>query len=145
MRNVALLLTLLAALGCNRGIDSKEAVRQGVLDYLSGRTNLNVSSMKVEVTSVMFRDNEADAVVSFAPKGATSPSQGMEMRYTLERKGNRWVVKSRADSGKSPHGAGGMSPHGGAAGDMPMPGSAAPSGTQLPPGHPSVPGTPEKK
>lgn len=147
MRIGSLLLILLALVGCNRGIDNKEAVRQGVVDYLSGRTNLNISSMQVDVTSVVFRDNEAEAVVKFAAKGTSDPSQGMEMRYTLEKKGGRWVVKHRADSGKSPHGGGaGMTPHGGAGEmPMPMPGGAAPPNSQLPPGHPAVPSNPEKK
>ena len=91
-----LILAAVALVGCNRGIDTKEAVRQGVIDYLSSRSNLNISSMNVNVTAVTFRQNEADAVGSFAPKGGGAAS-GMSMRYTLEKKGNRWVVKSRAD------------------------------------------------
>ena len=62
-----------------------------------------VSNMKIEVASVTFRGNEADAVVSIAPEGMESTA-GMQMRYTLEKKGNEWVVKGKADSG-SQHGA----------------------------------------
>ncbi len=132
-----LLAVALALTGCNRGgnVDTKEAVRQGVIDYLASRSNLNVASMNVDVTSVSFKENEADAVVSFSPKGASGPGQAMSMRYTLERKGGRWVVKGRADSGQ--HGAApmGENPHGSAApGAMP----ANPGGA-LPPGHPSMP------
>lgn len=108
---------LLAA--CSRDIENTNAVRQGVIDHLSGRSGLDVSSMQVEVTKVSFRKDEADATVSFRPKGSADPSSGMEMRYTLERKGGRWVVKGKADMGG--HGEGGS---GGAA----MPG--------MPPGHP---------
>ncbi len=145
VRNACLLLMLVVLAGCNRGIENKEAVRQGVVDYLSGRTNLNISSMTVDVTSVVFRNDEAEAVVRFAAKGSNDPSQGMEMRYTLEKKGSRWVVKHRADSGKNPHGGSGMNPHGGAGEmSMPMPGAGA-GGSQLPPGHPAVPSNPEKK
>jgi hypothetical protein len=126
---------MVCLLGCNSkgNIDTKEAVRQGVIDYLAGRQNLNVGSMNVEVSSVTFKENEADAVVSFAPKGGGG--QPVSIPYTLERKGNRWVVKPRAN-GQSPHGGmpSGENPHGATPGD----GSAAPPGA-MPPDHPPVP------
>jgi hypothetical protein len=114
----ATILVMCAAVACHRGIDTEEAVRQGVIDYLSKRSNLNVAGMNVEVTSVSFRQNQADAVVAFTAKGA-SPGQPMTMRYTLERQGDHWVVKEKAENGANPHGAG------------------APT-SQLPPGHPAV-------
>ena len=126
---------MLCLVGCNKGnIDTKEAVRQGVIDYLAGVQNLNVNAMKVEVSSVTFKENEADAMVSFAPKGAGG--QPVSIPYTLERKGNRWVVKPRA-TGQSPHGGAmpsGENPHGA----MPPGGAEAP-GAAMPPGHPAVP------
>jgi hypothetical protein len=120
------LLTALLLSGCNRHIENKEAVRQAVVDYLSARKNLNVASMNVDVTSVSFKKDEAEAVVAFTSKGAGGP--GMTMRYTLERKGSRWVVKNRPDQGSNPHG-----------GAMPAPPS------ELPPGHPSVSGSEKKE
>jgi len=119
--------------GCGRGIDNKEAVRQAVVEYLSSRTNLNVNSMSVNVTSVIFRNGQADAVVSFAPKGATEAGQGMEMRYTLEKKSNRWVVKAKSDGGSNPHGIGSANPH-----STPRPDAGG--GSELPPGHPPIGG-----
>jgi hypothetical protein len=124
----ALAVSLVCLLGCGHGnIDTKEAVRQGVIDYLASVKNLNVSSMNVEVASVTFKENEADAVVSFAPKGPGGTP--VTIPYTLERKGSRWVVKPHAP-GQSPHGAmpTGQNPHG----EMP------PAG-EMPPGHPAVP------
>ena len=98
------------------------------MEHLSSRSGLDVSSMDVEVTSVTFQGDEAEAAVSFRPKGVTDPEAGMEMRYTLEKKGSRWVVKGKAGAGGgAPHGGGMESPHGG------MP----PSG-DMPAGHPSV-------
>lgn len=133
-------LVLIAALlltACNRGAQNTEAVRQGVLKHLSGAAGLSVDSMKVDVTSVTFRDNEADAVVSIRPKNSTDPANSMTMKYTLERKGSDWVVKGRAGGGKG-------NPHGGA-----MPSAAAPAaggGMEMPPGHPPMPsGAPEQK
>jgi hypothetical protein len=121
---VPLALALLA--GCSKNIQTNEAVREGVIKHLSQNSGLNLSQMDIEVTSVTFRDNEADAVVGFKPKGAGAAS-GMSMRYTLERKGNEWVVKKKADSGMG-HGM------------MPPSGEPSPGQGELPPGHPPVSG-----
>lgn len=120
------MLALLAVSGCSRGIDNQEAVRQGVVDYLSNR-KFNVAAMNVNVNSVSFRKDEADAVVSFTTKGG-SPDKGLSMRYTLARQGSRWVVKDKAEAAGNPHG-------------VPMtgsPGEGGGSANPLPPGHPPV-------
>jgi hypothetical protein len=130
MSCVALLIVCLA--GCNRGVQNKDAVRQGVLDHLA-QVRMNVASMTVEVTSVEFHGNQAEAAVSFYPKGGNA-AQGMSMRYQLEQKDGRWVVMGRKDAGSSPHGGGmpstpppGMeNPHGG--GQMPSPEDLPPAG-----------------
>jgi len=130
-RYLPLPLTALLLLGCGgRGLQNEGAVRQGVLDYLSQRSDLNLKSMQVDITSVSFREDEADATVSFRPKGAAGG--GMEMRYTLERQGSRWVVKGkgRAGAGQSPHG---------------QMGAGMPSQEGLPPGHPAVGNPPGAK
>ena len=134
MRKLAPLVLLVALAGCSRDIRNEQAVRQAVIDYLSSRPGLNVGSMTVNVTSVIFRKDEADATVSFVPKGSGA-SAGMTIRYVLELKGNRWVVKPRANAGNNPHGASGPNPHGST---MPAPDGGSPAGT-LPPGHPQVP------
>jgi hypothetical protein len=103
---------LLSLAACNRGGQSKDAVRQGVVDYLSGRKDLNLSSMDIDVSSVQFNGNKADATVTFAPKGG-NPSQGMTMRYQLEQQGSRWEVVGRQDSGHAGAVApGAANPHG---------------------------------
>ena len=125
-RLIPLAFAALFLLACSRGVQTEAAVRQGVIDYLSTRPDLNISQMQVDVTSVAFRQNEADAVVSFRPRGGAA-SSGMQMRYTLERKGNHWVVKGR---GEGAHGQGQMP------GMPPPPQAGAPGGASLPPGHP---------
>jgi hypothetical protein len=136
------LLAVLFLAGCQKDIQTKDAVRQGIITYLTQNKNLSVNSMDIDVTQVTFRDKEADAVVMFKPKGGDA-SSGMSMRYTLERQGSLWVVKKKADSGphgaaasKALEGAGGAM---GAGGSMPMPSGSMPmpsaSGT-LPAGHP---------
>jgi hypothetical protein len=95
------------------------------MDYLKTRAGISIDTMDVNVTSVTFRGEEADATVSFSPKGSKDHSGAMNMNYVLENKGGKWVVKGR--SGSSQHG-----------GDP----SAMPKDTpQMPPGHP--PTTPE--
>ena len=111
---------MLALGGCNRGLESTEAVRDAILDHLSKRGTLNLNSMQVDVVSVSFRQNEADATVSFKLKGSQG-GPAMTMSYTLEKQGNHWAVKGRTDSGGSPHGGAEQMPEG------------------LPPGHPQVP------
>ena len=122
-------------LGCRKDIQNTESVRQGILEYLAKRPDL--SAMDVSVGSVSFRKDEADAVVSFRAKDGP-PNNGMEMKYILERKGNRWEVKGRAGSGIAgaahPGISGQASPHGGTGGMNP---GSMNSG--LPPGHPPLP------
>ena len=122
MKPFLVFLLALVFAGCNRGLDNKEAVRQGVVDYLGSRTNLNISSMSVDVISVTFRGEEADATVSIRPKGGDAGA-GMSMRYTLEKKGSRWVVKGKGSG------------HAGSEAGMGGEGVGS-----MPPGHPAVPG-----
>jgi len=109
-------------------VESSEAIRQAVLDHLRGRAGLNLNSMDVEIASVQFRGQQADARVRFRAKNSNDPAASLEMVYTLERSGRGWRVTSR--SGVDATHPGGMaSPHG----------QAGPvEGTLLPPGHPPV-------
>jgi len=108
---------MLSLAACNRGQDTKEAVRQAVIDHLAAR-QFNMPGLTVEVTSVQFNGAHADAVVSIAPKGAGAGA-GMTMPYRLERQGGKWVVIG-----------GSGSPHPGAG----MPGSGMPPGMANPHG-----------
>ena len=120
---------LLAA--CSRDIQNTEAIRQSVLEYLNARstqTGLNMNMMQLEVTTVSFEKTQARATVFFRPKNGGGQG-GMSMSYTLDRKGDKWVVRGRQEDGANPHGAGGMPP---------LPGTQPPPADNLPPGHPSV-------
>lgn len=153
----AVLAGIVLLAGCHKNIQNKDAVRQGVMSYLSKRSDL--LAMDVTVNSVAFHDDEATAEVHFQAKGNSSPTAGMTMQYVLERKDGQWVVKGRtganaahgesaaprgaaAGQGSAPGPLDGM-PHtglpGGAAGALP-PGHPAVGGSQaLPPGHPAIP------
>jgi len=128
-------LVCLALAGCQHNMQTEDAVKRGVMDYLSTRQGLNIASMNVSIASMVFRQNEVDATVVFTPKGSNA-GQPMSIPYTLEKKGDRWVVKPRAGAGGNPHGGMGASPHGGS---MPMPPSGGSPAGALPPGHPAVP------
>jgi len=118
---VTLVILCCALAGCNRASQTQEAIRQGVIDSISSK--VNVGAMDVEVVSVDFKGNEADALVAFKAKGS-SASSGLQMRYTLEQKAGKWVVKEKAQEGGSPHGSAG----------------AAPGSGGLPAGHPPLNG-----
>ena len=126
-------LAALTVISCSKDIQNSDAVKQGVMDYLrskNAQTGLNMDAMTVDVTSVSYQKDEARATLRFTPKGI--PGGGMQMTYVLDRKGNKWVVRGKQDSG-NPHGAGGMAPQ-----EMPPghPATGAPGA--LPPGHPAV-------
>ncbi len=146
MRVLAAVLLTVCLGACNRGIQNKDAVRQGIEDHLKAR-NFPVS---VDVTAVTFQGKRADATVSVFPKGGNS-SQGMSMQYQLEQQGGKWVVVGR-NEGVNPHG-GAMPAPGGAApgapnpheGGAPAPGAANPHGGAAMPSPESLPPATQKK
>ncbi|PWT99674.1 MAG: hypothetical protein C5B51_26720 [Terriglobia bacterium] len=126
-----ILLALAALAACNRGNQSKDAIRQGVLDHLSGRS-LNLASMDVDVSSVQFSGDKADATVLFVPKGG-NPSQGMTLHYQMQQKSGRWEVVGVQDAGHAGNvNPGSANPHEGAP-DAGAPHGAMPSPEDLPP------------
>jgi hypothetical protein len=121
---------MLLSTGCSKNIDTMDAVKQGVIQGIP--KDINLSGMDVNVVSVSFRGKEADAVVSFAPKGGPPM---MTMNYTMERAGDVWKIKKRA--------AGDLQKHAGAVPTQPgteAPAAPAAGGMNLPPGHPGLDG-----
>ena len=119
VKKLALFVALLYLAGCSKDIQTTEAVRQGVVEYLQQRTaetGLDVNSLVVTVSSVSFEQDVARATVAFSPKSAPGAA-GMSMNYVLDRKGDKWVVKGRQVNPGGAHGA-----------------------AELPPGHPAGPG-----
>ena len=117
-----LAVAALVLAACSKNIQNPEAVKQGVVEYLSARAptmGLDMSAMDVNVGSVSFEKDVARASVSFVPKGMLPGSGGMSMDYVLERKGDKWAVKGREINPASTHG------------DQPLPGA-------MPSGHPPV-------
>jgi hypothetical protein len=135
---VCLLIVSLGA--CNRATEtSNDAVRQGVVEYLTSKGFDIPKAMTVTVTKVEQKGKEADATVSITPTGGDT-KQGMSMRYHLEQKGDKWAVVGRSESGGAPHeGAAmpkapaGSEPHGGAPGAGASGSPKMPSPEDLPP------------
>ena len=140
-----LALLVLTAARCGNSassLNSKEAIRKAVVEHLSTRKglDLDMSAMDLEIGDVSFRTDEAEATVSFRPKG--SQAAAMTMKYQLAREGSGWKVKPKANaahgagSGALPEG-GAVNPHGAGSVELPAPLPGAGSGT-MPPGHPPV-------
>ena len=128
MRFASVLLLILCLAACQHGIQSNEAVRQGVIDHLK-KNGLNVDKMDLTVSSVEFNGNKASALVSMAPKGVQGGTP-MAFKYLLEQQDKKWVVTGRDTSGDA-HGkeaAPAANPHGGGAMPGAMPGAANPHG-----------------
>jgi len=126
----ALIFALLLGACARKNIENKDAIRQAVIEYLNSRqaqTGLDMSTMDVNVTAMAFERDTARATVEFRVKNSEA---GMQLNYTLDRKGDKWVVQARQDGGQG-HGV-----------VTPPDGSGTPPPGQLPPGHPSIPATP---
>ena len=132
MKSASICLAALFLAACSKNIDTPEAVKEGVIKDIAKK--VDVQAMDVNVDSVSFREKEADAKVSFKPKGADR-SQSITMNYSLERQGDEWRIKSRnmqAHEAQQPGvpGQTALPPGPPSAGAVP--------GGPLPPGHPSV-------
>lgn len=150
MKSATILLAALLLAGCSKNIDTTEAVKDGIVKDISKK--VDIASMDINVDSVDFRENEADATVSFTPKGG-GRSQAMTMSYKLERQGDEWHIKSRSMQGHAQQtGQPGQTalPQGHPTASALQPGQTAlpaghptvntpQSGTPLPAGHPQLP------
>jgi hypothetical protein len=145
VKRLALAVALLAA-ACSKNIQNSDAVRQAITDYLnakSGQTGLNMDNLTIDVTALEFARDSARASVSFHVKGMPE-NAGMAMNYSLDRKGDKWVVRGPGEmSGGNPHGTNPQAAAPDAApGALPAGHPAVPGvgGGELPAGHPSVSG-----
>jgi hypothetical protein len=117
---------LLCTVACkSQKADDKEAIRQGVVTYLTSLKGLNIPNMDIAVARYSVNGNQAQAQVEIRAKNGDA-SGSMQLAYNLEKRGDQWVVvKSQAAGGTLQH---------------PGPG-AVPPGATMPPGHPSVSGS----
>jgi hypothetical protein len=127
--NRAILATLLgasliASAGCKSKPDDKAAIRAGVIKYLISLNMLNMSAMDINVTQTTVNGNQAQAQVEIRAKAGDAAGSSMQLNYSLQKRGEDWVVvKSQPAGGSMQH---------------PTPGSMPPNG--MPPGHPGAAG-----
>ena len=118
---LAISTLVLMLTGCTKDINNKEAIRTAVIEHLTarqGQIGLSLETMNIDVGSMSFQKDQATATISFKPKAG---GEGMQIPYAFERKGDKWTVRSRMESGPGGHGSGQAIP---------------PSEGALPPGHP---------
>ena len=121
----ALLGAILVFAGaCKSKPSDKDAIRSGVLTYLTSLKTLNVNAMDVVVTEASVNGNQAQAQVEIRLKNSPPDGPSMKLSYNLEKRGDEWaVVKSQPAGGTLQH---------------PAPGEMPPG--VMPPGHPNVNG-----
>ena len=137
---LAMAIGLLLGPACSRGpaIESEAAVRQALERYLASRPNLNMQGMEMQVSAIKFRNQKAEADVTFRAKNDAKAT--MSMRYTLRRQGRKWEVEPQA----SGSGHGSMMPPAGTSRPADLPSGHPPTGSrpsqtpELPAGHPPV-------
>ena len=118
---------LLCTVACkSQKADDKEAIRQGVVTYLTSLKGLNIPNMDIAVTQYSVNGSQAQAEVQIRAKNGDASGGSMQLAYNLKKRGNQWVVvKSQPAGGTLQH---------------PGPGAVPPVAT-MPPGHPSVSGS----
>jgi hypothetical protein len=107
MRNAlagALVLAMATAASCSKGINSKSAVERAIEAHLERNSSLALNAFTTEISDVNFEGDNAEAVVKFKSKQA--PHMSVQVRYTLRKEGDHWVVQSSSAMGGNPHGGG---------------------------------------
>lgn len=128
---VALLSLVLACFAaCSSGESGETArVRQAVERYLSARTDLSLSSMRVVVDEVTVEGDRANAAVTIVARN--DPKAKMAMNYRLRKTADGWEVEPPQGQEAGAHSGGAMAP---------SPSPQPDAGGDLPPGHPPVGG-----
>ena len=107
MRNAlacAIVLAMMTSASCNRGINSKSAVEKAIEAHLERNSSLALNAFTTEISDVKFEGDNAEAVVKFESKQA--PHMSVQVRYTLRKECDHWVVQSSSSMGGNPHGGG---------------------------------------
>lgn len=125
---LGLVLACFAACSTAGESDETASVRQAVERYLSSRTDLSLSSMRVVVDQVTVEGDRANAKVTIVARN--DPQAKMDMMYRLRKTADGWEVEPPQGSEAGAHSGGAVSP-------SPQPDS----GAEMPPGHPPVGGS----
>jgi hypothetical protein len=135
-------LALTGWLGCSASeADQTAQVRQAVERYLSARTDLSLSTMRVVVNKVNVDGDRADAAVTIVARN--DPQAKMEMNYILRKTAEGWEVEQPQGAESGAHSGGAPSPAPAGEADLPpghppLGGEQGGGAAELPPGHPPV-------
>jgi hypothetical protein len=99
----AVVLAIATAASCSRGTNSKSAVERAIEAHLERNSSLALNAFTTEISDVKFQGDSAEAVVKFKSKQA--PQMSVQVRYTLSKEGDHWVVQSSSAMGGNPHGS----------------------------------------
>jgi hypothetical protein len=97
-------LAMVTTASCSRGINSRRAVEKAIEAHLERNSSLALNAFTTEISDVKFEGDNAEAVVQFKSKQA--PQMSVQVRYTLRKEGDHWVVQSSSGMGANPHGGG---------------------------------------
>ena len=99
-------------------------MRASIEKHLNERSDLNLGAMNREYKQISVSGDHATAQVGFRLKDSGG---GMDIEYSLERRGKDWAVLSSRPLGMDDAHSGG---------ETPRTGGPDSGGKQLPPGHP---------
>jgi hypothetical protein len=78
---------------------------------LASLNTLNLGAMDMNITNIKIDGNQAQADVEFTPKSGGAPGAGMKISYSMEKRGEQWVVvKKNAMGGTLDHPAANANP-----------------------------------
>jgi hypothetical protein len=153
---VILLAGIMAVPGCSKQEKTvSDGIRDAIQQHLVSLNTINLSAMDMKITDVAVNGNTAQAQVEYVPKTGAAPGTAMRVSYSLEKRGEQWVVvKTNSFGGAINHPAPGTNPHaqpgqGNVHGNLPnfhdIISSAPPDANGTPPpGHPPVTTSSEK-
>jgi hypothetical protein len=108
-----ILMAGIALAGCQKQTTAApDAIREGIQQHLASLKTLNLSAMDMKVTTESVGGDTAQAQVEFTPKTGAPPGAAMRVVYSLEKRGDQWVVvKTNSLGGSIDHPAQNANPH----------------------------------
>jgi hypothetical protein len=132
--------------GCSKQESDADLIREGINQHLTSLKTINLAAMNMNITKTSIEGNQANVQVEFLPKTGAPAGASMQVAYSMEKQGAKWVVQnSQPMGGMIQHPAPGENPH--ATTTPPSsPNSlpnfsdlvGSPSGNSIPTGHPPV-------
>lgn len=125
---VGIMAVALVACGRTESGPTKDDVRKAVEEFIVAKKNVTLASLRVEVSSVEAKGDEATAEVIFAQ--TVEPKLAMSYTYTLKRAEKGWVVAASspvARQSEEGHGFGATPPPAPGPAQGPAPEQVAPT------------------